>query len=123
MMVTTQLSGVSNPFSLRLASDVLFGIVLCFYFVCLVEIEQKEVRARMALEFEGSSVLDCKAVSRIQTFIQDGKVSRDHVHPLTVPLRRSVRKAFPGIEFAEVNVRVRPNLQSPVARFACKQER
>ena len=54
-MVTMQLSGVSNPFSLRLASDVLFGIVLCFYFclfVCLVEIEQKEVRAAMALKFQ-----------------------------------------------------------------------
>src|SRR5439155_22275768 len=36
MMVTTQLSGVSSPFSLRLASDVLFGIVLCLFFVCLI---------------------------------------------------------------------------------------
>src|SRR6266404_6803200 len=33
MMVTTQLCGVSNPFSLRLASEVLFGMVLYF---CLV---------------------------------------------------------------------------------------
>src|SRR6266446_1315811 len=33
IIVTTQLSGVSNPFSLRLASEVLFGIVLYF---CLV---------------------------------------------------------------------------------------
>src|SRR6266516_7343749 len=36
MMVTTQLSGVSNPFSLRLANGFLFGIVLYFYFVCSV---------------------------------------------------------------------------------------
>src|SRR5947207_1097895 len=39
MMVTTQLSGVSNPFSLRLASDVSFGIVLSFCFVCLVSFD------------------------------------------------------------------------------------
>src|SRR5207249_8202632 len=37
MMVTTQLSGVSNPFSLRLASEVLFGIVYVFvWFVRLL---------------------------------------------------------------------------------------
>src|SRR5260370_26352429 len=123
MMPTPQLSGVSKPFSLRLASDVLFGIVLCFYFVCSVEIEQQEVRAGLALEFEGVRVLDGKAVARLQTFTQDRKVSRDHMHPLTVPPRRVVRKAFSGIEFAEVSIRVRPHLHGPVARFACKQER
>src|SRR6267154_6704622 len=36
MMVTTQLSGVRNPFSLRLANAVLLGIVLSFYFVWFV---------------------------------------------------------------------------------------
>src|SRR5438445_5095351 len=96
MMVTTQLSGVSSPFSLRLAN----GIVLSFYFVCLVEVEQKEVRALSGFEPYLLFVIERRSIAGRELFSVQVEVACDQLHPGVALLAQREIGFHLGIETA-----------------------
>src|SRR5260370_41136056 len=109
MMVTTQLSGVSNPFSLRLANEVLFGMVLFFYFVVrLVEVEQKEVRALRGFESYLLFIIERCSVAGQKLLSVQVKVAFDQLNPGVSLLSKWMADFFLGFEppDEQINYRV-----------------
>src|SRR5258708_22772462 len=124
MMVTTQLSGVSNPFSLRLANEVVFGMVLFFYFVvCLVEIEQKEVRALRGFESYLLFIIErCSVTGRELAPVQV-KVALDQLNPGVPPWAQRIADFSLGSEPANEQINVLVDLDGFVAAVGRASER